>query len=81
MTEPGIPQKAPYVMDMKPGDYFWCQCGFSKKQPFCDGSHAASGTGLGPLKVTIDQAKKVAWCGCKRSGKKPFCDGSHKKIT
>ena len=81
MADPAIPQKSPYVMEMQPGEYFWCACGHSKTQPFCDGSHSASGTGLTPVKVTIDAAKRVAWCGCKRSAKKPFCDGTHKKLT
>jgi CDGSH-type Zn-finger protein len=80
MGDPAIPQKSPYVLDMKPGEYFWCACGHSKNQPFCDGSHKTSGTGLTPMKVKIDAAKKVAWCGCKHSGNKPFCDGSHKKL-
>lgn len=80
MTEPAIPQKSPYVMDMKPGEYWWCACGFSKKQPFCDGSHQASGTGKQPLKVVVDQPKKIAWCGCKRSGTPPQCNGAHTQL-
>jgi CDGSH iron-sulfur domain-containing protein 3 len=78
MADPRIAARAPYVLDAKPGMYAWCACGNSKKQPFCDGSHA--GTGFTPVIVTIDAAKKVAWCGCKRSGTKPFCDGSHTKL-
>jgi len=80
MGDPAVPQKAPYVQDAKPGEYFWCACGHSKSQPFCDGSHKTSGTGITPMKVTIDVDKRVAWCGCKNSAKKPFCDGSHKKL-
>ena len=80
MGDPAIPQKAPYVQDMAVGDYFWCACGHSKKQPFCDGSHKTSGTGLTPIKATCDIDKRVAWCGCKHSGMKPYCDGSHKKL-
>ena len=80
MSEAAIPQKSPYVMDMEAGDYHWCRCGHSKKQPFCDGSHAASGTDLGPLKVTIEKTGKIAWCGCKRSANQPFCDGAHSKL-
>ena len=75
MTEPIIAQKAPYVLDAKPGPYWWCACGLSKTQPFCDGSH--KGTGLGPKKVDLTVPGKVAWCGCKRSANAPFCDGSH----
>lgn len=80
MADPGIPQKKPYVMDMQPGTYAWCACGFSKSQPFCDGSHQASGTGKTPIQVTIDAAGKVAWCGCKRTGNGARCDGTHKRL-
>ncbi len=73
-----IAQRAPYVMDMKPGTYYWCQCGRSKTQPFCDGSH--TGTDLSPIEVEIKEQKKVAWCGCKHSKKSPFCDGSHSRL-
>lgn len=80
MTDPGIPQKKPYVMEMQPGTYHWCACGFSKTQPFCDGSHATSGTGLQPTKLVLDKPTRVAWCGCKRSGRTPHCDGTHKTL-
>lgn len=75
-----IPQKAPYVKDETPGVKFWCACGESKNQPYCDGSHARLNTGKTPIKVEITEAKKVAWCGCKQSGHKPFCDGTHSKL-
>ena len=39
MAEPMIAQKAPFAVELAPGDYWWCQCGQSKRQPFCDGSH------------------------------------------
>jgi CDGSH-type Zn-finger protein len=80
MVDPAIPQKSPYVMEMKAGDYYWCACGFSKTQPFCDGSHKTSGTGKTPVKVTLDKDCKVAWCGCKRSGNGARCDGTHKRL-
>jgi CDGSH-type Zn-finger protein len=78
MSQPNIAQKSPFVMDMAPGTYFWCACGHSKRQPFCDGSH--KGTGLAPKKVDLTEAKKVAWCGCKHSKTAPFCDGTHAKL-
>ena len=78
MSEPIIHQKLPFVQDTKPGPYWWCACGRSKSQPFCDGSH--KGTGFAPIKVDIAEPKKVAWCGCKHSQNKPFCDGSHSRL-
>jgi CDGSH-type Zn-finger protein len=75
MAEPIVAQKSPFVQKIKPGAYWWCACGGSKNQPFCDGSH--KGTGFAPIKVDIAEDKTVAWCGCKHSQNKPFCDGSH----
>jgi CDGSH-type Zn-finger protein len=63
---------------MAPGAYFWCACGNSKNQPFCDGSH--EGTGFAPVKVDLAQPKKVAWCGCKHTKNGAFCDGSHSRL-
>lgn len=78
MAEPIIAQKSPYVLDTKPGTYYWCACGASKTQPFCDGSH--KGTEFAPTKVEIAAGGKVAWCGCKHSKNGAFCDGSHKQL-
>jgi len=75
MSEPIVFQKSPLVQESAAGAYWWCACGRSKGQPFCDGSH--KGTGLVPKKVELTEAKTVAWCGCKHSGNAPFCDGSH----
>ena len=79
--EPKVAQKTPYVMDVEPGEYSWCACGHSKSQPFCDGSHKTTNTGLQPVKVKIEEKKRVAWCGCKHTANQPFCDGSHAKLT
>ncbi|MEZ6036186.1 MAG: CDGSH iron-sulfur domain-containing protein [Planctomycetota bacterium] len=79
MTQPDIPQRAPFVMDCQPGKYAWCACGKSTKQPFCDGSH--KGTGMAPRIEEITEARKVAWCGCKHSQNGAFCDGSHKGLA
>lgn len=73
-------QNAPFVAEVKAGDYFWCACGESEKQPFCDGSHARKNTGKTPIKATIESDRKVAWCGCKESKNAPFCDGSHRGV-
>jgi CDGSH-type Zn-finger protein len=78
MSDPKIAQKNPFVMEMEAGDYWWCACGQSSNQPFCDGSH--KGTEFNPIKTTIDEKKTVAWCGCKNSGMKPFCDGTHNRL-
>jgi len=79
MSEPVIPQKSPYVQTAKPGSFFWCSCGKSQSQPFCDGSH--KGSGFAPKKVDIAAEKTVAWCGCKHSKNAPFCDGSHSRLA
>ncbi len=78
MNKPKIAQKMPYVIDMKPGKYYWCSCGQSSKQPFCDGAH--KGSSFTPMVVEITEAKKVALCGCKMSKTNPFCDGTHKSL-
>ena len=78
MTDPVITQKSPYGIDLEPGDYFWCACGRSNNQPFCDGSH--KDTGITPTKFTVEEAKRVFLCGCRHSGNKPFCDGTHSTL-
>ncbi|MEX0279733.1 MAG: CDGSH iron-sulfur domain-containing protein [Arenibacterium sp.] len=76
---PEIPQKAPYPVDVTAGkSYFWCACGKSATQPFCDGSH--KDTGMSPVKFTAEEDKKVFFCGCKATGNLPVCDGSHSKL-
>jgi CDGSH-type Zn-finger protein len=78
MPTPTIAQKSPYVQKMAAGTYWWCTCGLSKGQPFCDGSH--KGSGFAPQKVVLTEEKTVAWCGCKHSANGCNCDGSHKKL-
>ena len=78
MLDPIIFQKFPIVQPAEAGTYYWCSCGASKGQPFCDGSH--KGTGHTPFKVDITEKKTVAWCACAHTKTKPFCDGSHKAL-
>jgi CDGSH-type Zn-finger protein len=78
MTEPTVFDKKPAVLDLDPGTYYWCACGKSASQPFCDGSH--KGSGLAPVKFEVAEKQKVALCNCKHSGTKPFCDGAHKTL-
>ena len=74
-----IAQKAPFATEVEEGkDYYWCACGRSKSQPFCDGSH--QGTGYEPIAFTAEKKGTVYLCGCKHSGKTPFCDGTHKGL-
>ena len=79
MDEPLIAQKEPYRVEVEAGKaYWWCACGQSKAQPFCDGSH--KGTGLEPVKYQAERAGPVWFCGCKRTHTEPTCDGSHKAL-
>lgn len=78
MSEPKIAAKAPAILDLEPGTYYWCACGESKNQPFCDGSH--QGTDFAPLELKLESKKKVAFCQCKRTAKPPYCDGTHQKL-
>ena len=79
MSVPAVAQKAPFPVQVEAGkSYFWCSCGLSKSQPFCNGSHA--GTGLSPIKFEAAETKTVYLCGCKSSETGVFCDGTHTKL-
>jgi CDGSH-type Zn-finger protein len=80
MTEPVVAAKAPAKVTLEVGkDYWWCACGQSKNQPFCDGSH--KGGAFTPMKYTADRAGDYWLCACKHSNKKPLCDGTHKTLA
>ena len=79
MTEPLIAQKGPFNVEVEAGkEYYWCACGRSANQPFCDGSH--KDTGIEPVAFKASEAKEVFLCGCKRTANQPYCDGSHGKL-
>ena len=78
MEEPTVAQKRPVVLELEPGTYWWCRCGRSKTQPWCDRSHV--GTAFQPLAVTISEKRKAALCQCKHTNHPPMCDGSHARL-
>ena len=66
------------AIEVKHGkSYYWCSCGRSSKQPFCDGSH--KGTNFSPVLYKADLTKKMFFCNCKHTNNEPFCDGSNNK--
>ena len=79
MSDPIVAQPKPYLVTLEGGrTYFWCACGRSARQPFCDGSH--QGTGIVPRKLLAAQTEEVLLCGCKHTGGPPFCDGAHTNL-
>ncbi len=78
MADPKIADTKPVVLDMEAGTYWYCTCGGSTNQPFCDGAH--KGSEFTPEKVELTESCKMAFCQCKRTGNKPQCDGSHQNL-
>ena len=79
MEKPVTAQKSPYKVKVEKNKiYFWCACGLSQKQPFCDGSHKKEGK-FKSLKYLATENKEVFFCGCKMTNHQPLCDGSHSK--
>ncbi len=78
MSEPAIAFKKPAVLELEPGTYWWCRCGLSQNQPFCDSSH--KGGEFSPIEFVLTEKRKVALCQCKHSANKPYCDGTHKRL-
>lgn len=79
MSEPVCAQNFPIKLDLEPGQYWWCSCGRSRKQPFCDGTH--KGSEFSPLQFKLEEKKTVWLCACKQTKNAPFCDGAHKQLA
>jgi CDGSH-type Zn-finger protein len=76
---PVVAGRAPMPIEVEAGkDYYWCACGKSAKQPFCDGAH--KGSTFSPVKYTAPETKTAYFCACKHTAKAPLCDGSHKAL-
>jgi len=79
MAKGEVAGTSPERVEVEAGkSYFWCTCGKSSKQPFCDGSH--KGTEFAPMKWTAEEDGPKFFCTCKQTDKSPFCDGNHSKI-
>jgi CDGSH-type Zn-finger protein len=79
MAEAIVAQKSPYPIAVEAGkSYYWCACGKSASQPFCDGSH--KGSEFAPMMFKADESKTLYFCGCKQTANAPFCDGRHAKL-
>jgi len=79
-SKPIIAGYSPSVHDCEPGTYYWCTCGHSSNQPFCDGTHREKSE-LKSLKVEVERRSRIAFCMCKQTKTPPYCDGSHKACT
>ena len=80
MNKPTIADNKPTAVELTKGKtYYYCICGNSANQPFCDGNH--KGTEFAPKAFTAEKDGVAYLCQCKQTSNGPFCDGSHKPIT
>ena len=78
-NQPHIAQKSPYAVNVEAGKSYWyCACGKSASQPFCDGSH--KGSAFAPKEYKAEKSETVYFCGCKHSGNGITCDGTHQTL-
>ena len=78
MAKAKIADRKPVKVELEAGEHYWCACGKSSNQPFCDGSHA--GTGITPISFSVDEKNEGWLCLCKQTGNAPYCDGTHKSL-
>lgn len=79
MTKATIAGRTPLPVDVKAGEtYWWCSCGLSRNQPFCDGSH--QGSDFAPMEWTAPSDRTAFFCTCKQTARSPLCDGSHSSL-
>jgi len=80
MSKPFIADNKPVKVNLSKGqEYYFCTCGRSNSQPFCDGSHA--GTTFKPSAFVADENSEAYLCACKHTSNPPYCDGSHKQFS
>ena len=77
--KPKIAALTPAVLDLEPGTYWWCRCGESENQPFCDSSHREKGI-FSPLEFEVTESKRFRLCRCKHTKTEPYCDNAHREL-